>query len=215
MRLVLIGPPGSGKGTQAERLVEHYGIPQLSTGDMLRCVVAQGSALCRAVRQIMDTGELVSDELVVSIVAERITELDCADGFILDGFPRTLAQAEELDRLLDERGPKLDRAIHLNVPDEILFQRIETRARRSDVVRADDNVAALTNRIAIYKELTQPIIKHYRSAGLLMEIDGTLPVDRITSSLFTILDKQEQAKAATTRHHAIRTDALRAAAAGS
>lgn len=190
MILILMGPPVSGKGTQAERLVARYGIPQLSTGDMLRAAAAEGSEFGKSAKRTMDDGGLVSDELVIGIISDRIKKQDCVDGFILDGFPRTLAQAEALDKLMDTNGLTLDRAINLNVPEEVLFKRVETRANESGTVRADDNADTLKNRIAVYNEQTRPIIEYYQAMGQLMHVDGTTEIDRITGSIFAILDRQ-------------------------
>ena len=189
MILVLMGPPGSGKGTQSQRLAARYGIPQLSTGSMLRAAVAEDSKLARIAQQTMVSGDLVSDELVIGIIADRIKRPDCVNGFVLDGFPRTLAQAEALDKMLTGRGMALDRAVNFDVPEEILFERIETRAEESDESRADDNAETLKHRIVVYHEQTRPIIEHYHTKGILMEVDGTLNVDRVTSSIFAILDE--------------------------
>lgn len=193
MRLILMGPPGAGKGTQAEFLVDQFQIPQLSTGDMLRAAVAEGNELGILAKQTMERGDLVPDELVLNIIAERIQAPDCANGFILDGFPRTVGQAHALDNMLKKLGLTLDVAINLDVPNEVLFQRIEARARAAGNARADDNAQTLKNRIDVYTEQTLPIIDHYRAKGLLETVDGTATPDSVTATLMVILEEKTKA----------------------
>jgi adenylate kinase len=191
MRLVLLGPPGAGKGTQATRIVERYSIPPLSTGDMLREAVAEGSAAGLQVKHIMDRGELVPDDVVVSVVAGRIDHSDAANGFILDGFPRTVAQAEALDQELAKRGIKLDAVLDLEVDQDALLDRIlgraEEAAKRGDPVRRDDNPEVFKTRLDVYREQTAPVTEYYRSQGLLNIVDGLQPIDAVTEQLFAAL----------------------------
>ncbi len=171
MRLILLGPPGAGKGTQAQRLIQKYGIVQLSTGDMLRAAVAAGTPVGLRAKAIMDRGELVPDEVVVAIIADRIGQPDAARGFVLDGFPRTVPQAQALDRLLAERGLKLDGVIELKVDEGILLKRIESRVAemtaRGEKLRADDNPEVLKGRLAAYRTQTAPLADHYAGKGVL------------------------------------------------
>ena len=176
MRLILLGPPGAGKGTQAQRLISKHGIVQLSTGDMLRAAVAAGTPVGQRAKAIMDRGELVPDEVVVAIIADRIDQSDAKNGFILDGFPRTVPQAEALDRLLAERSLKLDAVIELKVVEDILLKRIEKRVAemtaRGEKVRADDNPEVLKGRLTAYRAQTAPLSFYYASKGLLRSVDG-------------------------------------------
>ena len=192
MRLILLGPPGAGKGTQAQRLVQKYGIVQLSTGDMLRAAVAAGTPVGQRAKSIMERGELVPDEVVVAIIADRIDQDDCKRGFILDGFPRTVPQAEALDRLLAERGLKLDGVIELRVDDGILLKRIETRVAemtaRGEKLRADDNPEVLKGRLAAYHAQTAPLAYYYASKGLHRVVDGMEPIDAVTVAIDQILE---------------------------
>jgi adenylate kinase len=188
MRLVLLGPPGAGKGTQATRIVERFSIPQLSTGEMLREAVAEGTAAGLRVKHIMDRGELVPDDVVVSVVASRIDDSDAANGFILDGFPRTVAQATALDRELAKRGIKLDAVLDLEVDEDALLDRIRGRAeeaaKRGEPVRRDDNPETFKTRLHVYREQTAPVTEYYRSQGLLNMVDGLQPIDAVTEQLF-------------------------------
>ena len=169
MRLILLGPPGAGKGTQAQRLVQKHGIVHLSTGDMLRAAVAAGTPVGLRAKSIMEAGQLVPDEVVVAIIADRIGQPDAKRGFVLDGFPRTVPQAEALDRLLAERGLKLDGVIELKVDEGILLKRIETRVAemtaRGEKLRADDNPEVLKGRLAAYRAQTAPLTEHYAGQG--------------------------------------------------
>lgn len=191
MRLVLLGPPGAGKGTQATRIVTRFAIPQLSTGDMLRQAVAEGTAAGLRVKHIMDRGELVPDDVVVSVIANRIDHSDAANGFILDGFPRTVAQAKVLDRELAMRGIKLDAVLELEVDEDALLERIKGRAdeaaSRGEPVRRDDNPEVFKTRLDVYREQTAPVTEYYRSQGLLNIVDGLQPIDAVTEQLAAAL----------------------------
>ena len=191
MRLILLGPPGAGKGTQAQRLVEKHGIVQLSTGDMLRAAVVAGTPVGLRAKSIMERGELVPDEVVVAIIADRIDQPDAKRGFVLDGFPRTVPQAEALERLLGERGLALDGVIQLKVDERILLQRIENRIRemtaRGEKLRADDNPEVLKGRLAAYRAQTAPLVDHYQAKGLLKAVDGMAAIDAVTAAINGIL----------------------------
>jgi adenylate kinase len=191
MKLILLGPPGAGKGTQAQRLMEKHGIVQLSTGDMLRAAVKAGTPVGLKAKDVMARGELVSDEIVVGIIQDRIAEPDCANGFILDGFPRTVAQAEALDAMLARQGLKLDAVIELKVDETILVDRIEKRVAemtaRGEPVRADDNAESLKKRLDAYRAQTAPVSDYYASKGALRTVDGMAPIDAVTQSIATHL----------------------------
>ena len=191
MRLILLGPPGAGKGTQAQRLVAKHGIVQLSTGDMLRAAVAAGTPVGLRAKAIMDRGDLVPDEVVVAIIADRIGQPDAKRGFVLDGFPRTVPQAEALDKLLEERGLQLDGVIELKVDEGILLKRIETRVAemtaRGEKVRADDNAEALKKRLDAYRAQTAPLVHYYAGTGQLKTVDGMAPIDSVTAALDALL----------------------------
>jgi adenylate kinase len=201
MRLILLGPPGAGKGTQAQRLVAKHGIVQLSTGDMLRAAVAAGSAVGLRAKSIMEAGQLVPDEVVVAIIADRIDQPDAKRGFVLDGFPRTVPQAEALDRLLAERGLKLDGVIELKVDEGILLRRIETRVAemtaRGEKLRADDNPDVLRGRLAAYRAQTAPLADYYSSKGMLKTVDGMAPIDDVTAAINRLLSSTGAGKGAT------------------
>jgi adenylate kinase len=187
MRLILLGPPGAGKGTQAQRLIAKHGIVQLSTGDMLRAAVAAGTPVGLRAKSIMDRGELVPDEVVIAIVAERIDQPDARRGFVLDGFPRTVPQAEALDRLLAERGLKLDAVLELKVDENILLQRIERRVAemigRGEMVRADDNPEVLRDRLAAYRAQTAPLAGYYARKGMLRSVDGMAAIEDVAEAI--------------------------------
>jgi adenylate kinase len=187
MRLILLGPPGAGKGTQSERLVKKYGIPQLSTGDMLRAAVKAGTPVGLQAKAVMEAGGLVSDEIVIGIIKDRIKEADAAKGFILDGFPRTVGQAEALDALLQSEGMKLDRIVELKVDEKALLARIEGRARdavaRGEKVRADDNPESFKIRLDAYREQTAPVSAYYAKSGRLKTVDGMAPIEDVTNAL--------------------------------
>jgi adenylate kinase len=214
MRLILLGPPGAGKGTQAARIKDRYRIPQLSTGEMLREAVAKGTEVGREAKSIMEAGNLVSDEVINRIVAERIDEPDCAGGFILDGFPRTIPQAEALERMLAERGLKLDAVVEIRVDNEALVERISGRfscakcgagyhdsfkptqepgvcdvcGSTGFVRRKDDNAATVTARLAAYEAQTAPLLPFYRGKGLVRSVDGMAPIDEVTASIWRALN---------------------------
>ncbi|TDR88005.1 adenylate kinase [Enterovirga rhinocerotis] len=191
MRLILLGPPGAGKGTQSTRIVERYGIPQLSTGDMLRAAVTAGTPIGLEAKSVMARGDLVSDDIVVGIVADRIEEEDAKGGFILDGFPRTVAQAEALDAMLAKKGIELDAVIELKVDEDALVGRIEKRAKdteaRGEPVRKDDNPEAFRIRLDAYRSQTAPLSDYYRDRDMLHETDGMAPMDEVTAAIETIL----------------------------
>ncbi len=191
MRLILLGPPGAGKGTQALRLVAKYGIVQLSTGDMLRAAVKAGTLVGRQVQEIMARGELCPDELVVGIIGQRIDEPDARKGFILDGFPRTVPQAEALDRILAEKGLDLDAVIELRVDEAALIRRIESRITemkaRGEKLRDDDNPDVLHRRLTAYRELTAPLINYYRQHGVLRSVNGMAPIADVTAAIDQVL----------------------------
>jgi adenylate kinase len=187
MRLVVLGPPGAGKGTQSARLMQKYGIPQLSTGDMLRAAAAAGTPVGRQVKEIVDSGSLVPDEVVLKIIAERIEQSDAARGFILDGFPRTVNQAKALDELLKAKNMKLDAVIELKVDESALLGRIAKRAKEMAAegcaVRADDNPEAFKTRLAAYRAMTAPVSAYYARQGLLMTVDGMAPIDVVATQI--------------------------------
>ncbi|MCQ4189819.1 adenylate kinase [Methylocystis suflitae] len=187
MRLVLLGPPGAGKGTQAARLVEKHGVPQLSTGDMLRAAVAAKTPIGLRAKEIMDAGALVPDEVVIGLIDERLGAADCANGFILDGFPRTVAQAEALQDLLERRGLTLDAVLELAVNEGALVDRMrkrvdETRAA-GGAVRADDNPESFKTRLEAYRAQTAPVSAHYAKRSELTKIDGMAPIEDVTAEI--------------------------------
>ncbi len=219
MNLILLGPPGAGKGTQARRLMEAHGIPQLSTGDMLRAAVAAGTELGKMAKEVMDRGDLVSDEIIVGMIAERIGEPDCANGFILDGFPRSEAQAAALDAMLAESGLALDHVIEMKAVAAALVERIAGRYTCADCGagyhdrfqtprvegvcddcggatferRADDSEATVRSRLAVYHDQTSPLLPYYRAKGVLREIDGMAGIDDVTAQLDAVLAGENQA----------------------
>ncbi len=191
MRLIFLGPPGAGKGTQATRIVAKYGIPQLSTGDMLRAAVAAGTPVGLKAKAVMDAGGLVSDEIVIGIVADRIEEADAKKGFILDGFPRTLAQAEALDSMLAGKGLKLDKVLELRVDQSKLVDRIVRRAEEAKAagqpVRKDDDPEVFKTRLEAYNRDTAIVAPYYEKRGQLTAIDGMQPIDQVTRAIKTAL----------------------------
>jgi adenylate kinase len=192
LNLVLFGPPGAGKGTQAKLLMEHRSLPQLSTGDMLRTAIAEGTELGRNAKAIMDRGDLVSDDIVIGIVAERLHQPDCAGGAVFDGFPRTIAQAEALDRLLKSLGKKIDLAIELKVNDEVLIERSANRVKEMIAAgqspRPDDTPETLRNRLDVYYRNTAPLIAYYRNQGKLKTVHGMAPIAEVMKSIAALLD---------------------------
>ena len=192
MRLILLGPPGAGKGTQAQRLVKKHGIVQLSTGDMLRAAVVAGTPVGHRVKDIMARGDLCPDELVVAIVADRISQPDAKRGFILDGFPRTVPQAVVLDRMLAGKGLKLDGVIELKVDGNILQDRIAKRAAettaRGEALRPDDNPESLKKRLDAYRAQTAPVTGYYACKGVLRTVDGMASVEKVSADIAAVLD---------------------------
>jgi len=191
MRLILLGPPGSGKGTQAQRLVQRNGIVQLSTGEMLRAAVAAGTPVGLQAKEIMANGGLVPDEIVVGIISDRLDQPDAKKGFILDGFPRTVPQAVALDELLKKKHLKLDAVVELRVNESALLQRVETRAAetraRGEEVRIDDTPEVLTKRLASYRALTEPLIHYYSERRKLLTVDGMMTIEHVTREINRIL----------------------------
>ncbi|MCS3895292.1 adenylate kinase [Bradyrhizobium japonicum] len=187
MRIILLGPPGSGKGTQAQLLVQRYGIVQLSTGEMLRAAVAAGTPVGLKAKEIMASGGLVPDEIVVGIISDRIDQPDAKNGFILDGFPRTVPQAEALDELLKHKHLKLDAVVELRVNESALLSRVETRVaqmrERGEEVRVDDTPEVLTKRLASYRSQTEPLIHYYSERRKLSTIDGMMAIDEVTRAI--------------------------------
>ncbi len=191
MRIVLLGPPGAGKGTQAKRITDAYNIPHLSTGDMLRAAASAETNIGKKVKETMASGKLVPDPLVLAAVIERIAQSDARHGFVLDGFPRTISQAVTFDDLLHTEGVELDHVIELHVDEEVLLDRIVTRAR--EAAQADDNHEALKVRIDAYREQTAPLIDYYRSRNVLKSVDGLQPVDSVTEQIFQIMERRQRA----------------------
>ena len=212
MQLLMMGPPGAGKGTQAAKLVKKFSIPQISTGDMFRAAVKEGTELGKAAKACMDAGKLVPDEVTIGIVRERLAKDDCKNGFILDGFPRTVEQADALQKILDGLGKKISRVINIHVPAEDLIERAVGRrlckscgatyhvkfhapkvtGKCDDCggelyQRADDNEATMKNRLSVYEASTRPLVEYYKGAGIYTEIDGRQPIDKVTEDLVSVL----------------------------
>ncbi|NEW92074.1 adenylate kinase [Rhodopseudomonas sp. BR0M22] len=219
MRLILLGPPGAGKGTQAARLVERHGIVQLSTGDMLRAAVAAGTPVGLKAKDIMAAGGLVPDEVVIGIISDRIDQDDAAQGFILDGFPRTVPQAEALDSLLKDKGFDLDAVVELKVNEGALLDRVETRVAemraRGEEPRADDNAEALAKRLSAYRAQTEPLVDYYSEKRKLLTVDGMMTIDEVTREIGRVLeavraaDAKKGAKASRAKR-AVKTSAKKA-----
>jgi adenylate kinase len=192
LNLVLFGPPGAGKGTQAKLLTESRALPQLSTGEMLRAAIAAGTELGVSAKSIMDRGDLVSDDIVIAIIAERLDHPDAASGAVFDGFPRTIAQAEALDALLESRGKKIDLAIELKVNDEALIARSENRVREmlaaGETPRGDDTPETLRKRLEVYYRNTAPLIAYYRNQGKLKTVNGMASIPEVTQAMAAVLD---------------------------
>lgn len=211
MQLLLMGPPGAGKGTQAVKLVEKFNIPQISTGDMFRAAVKEGTPLGKKAKACMDAGTLVPDEVTVGIVRERLSKSDCKNGFILDGFPRTVEQATALEKILNELNLSLTKVLNINVPAEFLIERaigrricktcgatyhVKFNPPKSDVCdncggelyqRADDNADTMKKRLSVYEESTHPLIEYYKKVGLYVEVDGRQPIEKVTEELINVL----------------------------
>ncbi len=187
MNLVLFGPPGAGKGTQAKLLQQKRGLPQLSTGEILRQAIAAGTTMGKQCKALMDRGELVPDEVVIGIIAERYDQPDCANGAIFDGFPRTIAQAEALDAMLSKRGKKIDVVLELKVEDAVLLSRVEARIRQGGILRSDDTPDTLRHRLGIYYKNTAPLIEFYRKQSKLKTLDGMASIENVTAQIDHVL----------------------------
>lgn len=194
MRLIVFGPPGAGKGTQAQRLAERHSIPQLSTGDMLRAAVTEGTETGRRVKAIMDRGELVPDDVVNQMVSDRIDQEDCRKGFILDGFPRTVAQAESLTAMLEQRGVRLDAVIELKVDETSLVERMEKRVADTvaagGTARSDDNRDTFVRRLDAYRNKTEPLLDYYRRRRELITVDGMQGIDDVAREIEDVLTRR-------------------------
>ena len=187
MNLILFGPPGAGKGTQAKILIQRFNIVQISTGDMLREEVKSGSDLGKLAKEIMDKGNLVSDEIIMSMIQKRITKPDCENGFILDGFPRTYNQAVNLDKILNTLNLKIDKVIEINVNEKLLLQRILNRASENQSIRDDDNSEILKNRIIVYNKDTLPVLEYYRKLNKLYTVDGMQNIEEVSKNILKFI----------------------------
>lgn len=190
MNLVLFGPPGAGKGTQAKVLVESRGLPQLSTGEMLRAAVKAGTPLGKKVDALLTKGELVPDDIVIDIIAQRYDQPDCAKGAVFDGFPRTIAQAEALDAMLAKRGKKIDAVLELKVNDKVLLDRVEQRIKEGGVLRSDDTPETLRHRLGVYYKNTAPLLEYYGKQGKVVTIDGMASIADVTRNIAAALDRK-------------------------
>ena len=188
MNLVLFGPPGAGKGTQAKILTDTRGLPQLSTGDMLRAAISAGTPLGLRCKALLDKGELVPDEVVIDIIGQRYDQPDCAQGAVFDGFPRTIPQAEALDKMLERRQRQIDAVLELKVDDAVLLARVEQRIKAGGVLRSDDTPETLAHRLEVYYKNTAPLIGYYKAQGKLKTVDGMAPVAEVTSQIAQKLD---------------------------
>jgi adenylate kinase len=188
LNVILFGPPGAGKGTQAKILKQTRGLPQLSTGDMLRAAIAAGTPLGVRCKALLDKGELVPDEVVIDIIGQRYDQPDCANGAVFDGFPRTIPQAEALDGMLAARGLKIDLVLELKVDDAILLSRVEARIKEGGTLRSDDTPETLTYRLGVYYKNTAPLIDYYRRQGKLKTVDGMAPVEAVTRQIAALMD---------------------------
>lgn len=190
MNIIMFGPPGAGKGTQAKLLQSEHKLPQLSTGDMLRAAIAAGTELGKKCQSIMAAGNLVPDEVVVGIIADRYDQEDCKNGAVFDGFPRTIAQAEALDKMLEARARKIDLVIELKVDDSVLIGRVEQRIKESGgVARADDNPETLKKRLDVYYKNTAPLLDYYKKQGKLVSVDGMAPIADVTNAIAAEIEK--------------------------
>lgn len=189
MNIILLGPPGAGKGTQAEHLVKERGLAQLSTGDMLRQAIAEGTELGMKAKEIIDAGNLVADDIILGMIRERLESDDCINGVILDGFPRTVAQAEGLDSMLEALGMGIDHVIEIKVDESVLFERIANRATESGEARSDDNVDVLKKRLEVYHESTAPILPYYGGKGRMSVVDGMQSIDSVSVAINEILER--------------------------
>jgi len=188
VNLVLFGPPGAGKGTQSKILTQTRSLPQLSTGDMLRAAIAAGSPLGLTCKALLDKGELVPDETVIDIIAQRYDQPDCAGGAVFDGFPRTIPQAEALDQMLERRRRRIDLVIELKVDDAVLLARVEQRIKAGGVMRSDDTPETLNHRLQVYYKNTAALIGYYRGQGKLRAVDGMAPIETVTAQISALLE---------------------------
>jgi len=187
MNVILFGPPGAGKGTQAQMLVSEFGMVQLSTGDMLRAAIAAQSELGLKAKSIMDAGQLVSDDIMIGMISERMDAPDCANGVILDGFPRTVAQAEALDQMFADKNIALDSVIEIAVDEAALFARIENRAAETGGSRSDDNAEVLAERLKVYHANTAPILPYYKDKNKLVTLDGMQSIDKVSEDIRSVM----------------------------